>query len=67
MIFLIFNNKCWWNPWEDDLKQTVVKDVIRCSNGGKEKMIYVDNLNTTYQHIITTFLLNTLLQHSGIL
>ena len=26
-------------------------------------MIYVDNLNTTYQDIITTFLLNTMLHH----
>ena len=26
-------------------------------------MIYLDHLNTTYQDIITTFVLNTMLQH----
>ena len=30
-------------------------------------MIDVDHLNTTYQDIITTFLLNTILHHVGIL
>ena len=30
-------------------------------------MIDVDHLNTTYQDIITTFLLNTILQHVGML
>ena len=38
-----------------------------CNNCGKEKMIDVDNLNTTYQDIITNFVLNTMLQHSGVL
>ena len=27
----------------------------------------VDNLNTTYQHIITTFVLNTMLHHIGVI
>ena len=30
-------------------------------------MINVDNLNTTYQDIITTFVLNTILHHVGML
>ena len=30
-------------------------------------MIDVDNLNTPYQDIITTFVLNTMLHHVGIL
>ena len=30
-------------------------------------MIDVDNLNTTYQDIITTFVLNTILHHVGML
>ena len=30
-------------------------------------MIDVDNLNTTYQYIITFFVLNTMLQHIGML
>ena len=43
------------------------KIAIRCSNFGKETMIYVDHLNTTYQDIITTFVLNKMLHHIGIL
>ena len=45
----MFKIKCWWNPGEDEIKQTVVKVDIRCSNCGKETMIDVDNINTTYQ------------------
>ena len=30
-------------------------------------MIDVDNMNTTYQHLITTFVLNTMLHHVGML
>ena len=30
-------------------------------------MIHVDNLNTTYQDIITNFVLNTMLHHVGML
>ena len=36
-----------------------------CYNFGTETMIDVDNLNTTYQDIITTFVLNTMLHHVG--
>ena len=63
----MFKIKCWWNPRKVDLKQTVVKVAIKCSNCGKEKMIDVDHLKTTYQDIITTFALNTMLQHVDIL
>ena len=45
----MFKIICWWNPREDDLKQTVEKNAIRCSNCGKETMIGVDILDTTYQ------------------
>ena len=44
----MFNIKCWWNPREDDQKQTVEKFAIRCSNCVKETMIDVDFLVTTY-------------------
>ena len=44
-------------------KQTVVKVAIRCSNCGKETMIYVDSINTTYQDKTTTFVLNTMLHY----
>ena len=59
----MFKIKCWYNPREDDLKHTGVKYAIICSNCGKETMIDVDHLNTTYQDIITTFLLNKMLHH----
>ena len=63
----MFKIKCWWNPREDDLKQTVVKVDIRCSNCGKETTIDVDNIHTTYQDIIKTFVFNTMLHHFGML
>ena len=44
-----------------------MKVAIRCSNCGHEKMIDVDHLKTTYQDIITTFLLNKMSHHVGIL
>ena len=59
--------KCWQNPREDDIKQTVVKVAIICSNCGKETIIDVDNINTNYQDTITTFVLNTILLHVGML
>ena len=59
--------KYWWNPKEDDLKQTVLKVSIRCSKCGKETMTDVNSLNTIYQDIITTFVLNTMLQNVDML
>ena len=50
-----------------DLKQTLEKVAIRFSNGGKETMIDVDLLGTNYQEMITTFVLNTLLHHFGMI
>ena len=63
----MFNIKCWWNPREDEIKHTGVKFAIICSNWEKETMIDVDIMNTTYQYIITTFVLNTMLHHVGML
>ena len=63
----MFKIKCWWNPRENYLKQTTEKVAIRCSNFGKETLIDVDILNTTYQDIITNFVLNTMLHHVGML
>ena len=40
---------------------------IRSGNYGKQTMIDVDNLKTTYQYIFTTFVLNTMLHHVGML
>ena len=64
----MFKIKCWWNKKErDDLKYNVEKVAIRCSNCGKETMIYVDLLETDYQEIITTFVLNKMLHHVGMI
>ena len=52
---------------KDDQKQTVEKVSIRCSNCVKETMIDVDFLDTTYQEIITTFVLNTMLHNVGMI
>ena len=60
-VFNMFKIKCWWNKKEKgDLKQTVEKVAIRCS-----KCVYL--LETNYQEIITSFLLNTMLHHVGMI
>ena len=62
----MFEIKCWYSPggcWEKYRWKTA----IRCSNRGKETMIDVGNLNNTYQYILTTFVLNTMLHHIGML
>ena len=63
----MFNIKFWWNPREDDIKKTVGNISIRFSNGGKETVIDVYILDATYQEIITTFVLNTMLYHAVML
>ena len=63
----MFKIKCWWNTREDEIKHTGVEVAIRCSNCGKETMIDVDIMNTTYQDIITTSVLNKMLHHVGML
>ena len=59
----MFNIKCWYSPGEDGIKKTGIKFYIRCSDRAKETMIDVDILDTTYQYIITTCVLNTMLHH----
>ena len=66
-IFSMFKIKYWCNTTKDEIKYTGEKFDIRCSNCGKETMIDVYNMNTTYQYIITTFVFNTMLHHVGIL
>ena len=63
----MFRIKCWWNPREDEIKHTGVKKSVRCINCGKGTMIDVDIMNTTYKDIITTFVLNIMLYHVGML
>ena len=46
----MFKIKCWWNKKEKyDLKQTVEKVAITCSNFLKQTIIDVDLLETDYQ------------------
>ena len=59
----MFKNKCCYSLGESEIKNTVDTIYIRCSNCGKETMIDVDILDTTYQDKIIMFLLNTMLQH----
>ena len=65
-MFSVFKICCWYNPEEDD-QNTVENISIRYSNCGKQTMIYKDKINTTYQDIITSFVLNTVLHHVGML
>ena len=46
-------------------KRNSKKIAIRCSNSGKETIIDVDIWDTTYQDIITTFVLNKMLHNVG--
>ena len=62
----MFKIRCWYNKGHND-KNKVGNIAIECSNCGKETVIYMDNMNTTYQDIITLFLLNTVLHHVGML
>ena len=58
--------KCWYSL--GGVNKNIVENIaIRCSNFGKEAMIDVDIMNTTYQDIITNFLLNKMLHHVGML
>ena len=62
----MFKIKCWYSP--GGVEKNLTKEIaISSGNCGKETMIDVDNLNTTYQDIITTFMLNTMLHHVGML
>ena len=63
----MFNIKYWHSPGEAEIKNTGGKIAIRCISSGKEKIIDVDQMNTTYQDIITIFVLNKMLHHVGML
>ena len=62
----MFKIKCWYSPGGVE-KNTAEKISIWWSDYGKEIIIDVDNMNTTYQYIITTFALNTILHNDGML
>ena len=62
----MFKIKCWYSLGRVE-KNTAKQIAIRSNNCRKETMIDVDDLNTTYQYIFTTFVLNTILHHVGML
>ena len=66
MIVSMFRISCWYNQGEGD-QNTAENIDIRCSNCGKETIISMDKMNTTYQDIITSFVLNKMLHHVGML
>ena len=54
----------------ENLKSRIIRGVkvaIKWSNCSKETMVDVDIMNSTYQDIITTFVLNKMLHHVGML
>ena len=55
-----------YNPGKVDNK-TAEKIDIRCGNCGRETAADMDNMNATYQDIITSFVFNTTLHHVGML
>ena len=58
----MFHISCWYNKGHDD--QNKVENIdIRCSNCGKETVLSMKNMNTNYKDIITSFVLNTVLQY----
>ena len=65
-MFSMFQISCWYNKGHDDQNKVGNID-IRCSNCGKETMIDMDIMNTKYQDIITSFVLNKMLHHVGML
>ena len=62
----MFKIHCWYNPGGGHQNTVEIID-IRCSNCGKETMISMDKIITTYQDIITSFVLNKMLHHVGML
>ena len=55
----------FWHDKEPDDQNFVKIIAIMCSNCGKETGLSMDNMNTKFKDIVTVFVLNTLLQHSG--
>ena len=55
----------FWYDKESDDQNDVKIIAIRCSNYGRERGLSINNMNTNYKNIITSFVLNTLLHHVG--
>ena len=63
-MFSMFQMSFWYDNEPDD-KNDMKIIAIRCINCGKERGLSMNNINTNYKDIITSFLLNTLLHHVG--
>ena len=63
-MFSMFQIHCWYNKGHDDHNK-VENIAIRCSNCGKKTGLSMKSINTNYKHIITFFVLNTVLHHIG--
>ena len=61
-MFSMLKIHFWYKTGEVE-KNTAEKIAIKCSNCGKETIIDMDNMNTTYQDIITSFVLKKMLHH----
>ena len=55
----------FWYDNEHNYQNYVKAIAIRCSNFGKEIVLSMKNMNTNYKDMITSFLLNTVLQQVG--
>ena len=62
----MFKIKCWYSTGGVD-KNASETIALRCSNCVIETMIDIDIMNTTYQNIFKTFVLNIMLHHVGML
>ena len=55
---------CWYNKGHDDKNKLEHVDK-RCSNWEKLNGVSMDDMNTKYKDIITSFVLNKVLHHVG--
>ena len=55
----------FWHDNEPDDKNDVKIIATSCSNCGKETVLFINNINTNYKDIITSFVLNTVLHSVG--
>ena len=55
----------FWYDNEHDDENGVKIITVRCINCGKETGLSMNNMNTNYKDIITSFVLNTVLHHVG--
>ena len=60
----MFQIRFWCDNEPDDQNDVKIID-IRCSTCGKETGLSINNMNTNYKDIITSFVLNILLHHVG--